>query len=62
MNPEAIPLFILKGDKDNDDDTPAKVTPFTLNMDKPPQEGERIVALHPPKMSLLKDPQPKDKE
>ena len=56
MNPEAIPLFILKGDKDNDDDTPVKLRPFTSNMEKPPQEGERIFALQPPKMSVLKDP------
>jgi hypothetical protein len=31
-------------------------------MEKPPQEGERIVALQPPKMSVLKDPQTKAKE
>jgi hypothetical protein len=62
MNPEAIPLFILKGDKDSDDDTPIKLRPFTISMEKPPQEGERIVALQPPKMSVLKDPQTKAKE
>lgn len=62
MNPEAIPLFILKGDKDSDEDTPVKLRPFTINMEKPPQEGERIVALQPPKMSVLKDPQNKAKE
>ena len=62
MNPEAIPLFILKGDKDSDDDTPIKLRPFTINMEKPPQEGERVVALQPPKMSVLKDPQTKAKE
>ena len=42
--------------KDNDDDTPVKLRPFTSNMEKPPQEGERIFALQPPKMSVLKDP------
>jgi hypothetical protein len=56
MNSEAIPLFILNGEKDTDDDTPIKIRPFTINMEKPPQEGERIVALQPPKMSVLKDP------
>jgi len=59
MNPEAIPLFILKGDKDSDSDAPIKLQPFTVNMEKLPQEGERIVALQPPKMSILKDPQVK---
>ena len=56
MNNEAIPLFILHGEKDADDDSPIKVRPFTINMEKLPQEGERIVALQPPKMSVLKDP------
>jgi hypothetical protein len=56
MNPEAIPLFILKGDKDSDEDAPVKMRPFTSDMEKPPQEGERVVALQPPKISLLKDP------
>jgi hypothetical protein len=56
MNSDAIPLFILNGDKDSDDDSPIKLRPFTINMEKPPQEGERVVAMLPPKMSVLKDP------
>ncbi|MFM9816026.1 hypothetical protein ACKI16_47065, partial [Streptomyces scabiei] len=56
MNNEAIPLFILQGEKDADDDSPIKVRPFTINMEKLPKEGERIFALQPPKMSVLKDP------
>jgi hypothetical protein len=31
-------------------------------MEKPPQEGERIVALQSPKIALLKDPQAKVKD
>ena len=56
VNSEAIPLFILNGEKSDDDDTPIKIRPFTTNMEKPPQVGERIVALQPPKLSVLKDP------
>ncbi|MGO2478651.1 MAG: hypothetical protein ACTH7Q_09880, partial [Pseudoalteromonas sp.] len=56
VNNEAIPLFILQGEKDNDEDSPVKLRPFTINMEKPPQEGERIIALQPPKISVLKDP------
>lgn len=56
VNSEAIPLFILNGEKSDDDDSPIKIRPFTTNMEKPPQVGERIVALQPPKLSVLKDP------
>lgn len=30
MNPEAIPLFILKGDKDSDEDAPVKMRPLLV--------------------------------
>lgn len=56
VNSEAIPLFILNGEKSDDDDSPIKIRPFTTNMEKTPQVGERIVALQPPKLSVLKDP------
>ena len=56
VNSEAIPLFILNGEKDDDDDSPVRIRPFTTNMEKTPQVGERIVALQPPKLSVLKDP------
>ena len=56
VNSEAIPLFILNGEKSDDDDSPIKIRPFTTNMEKPPQVGERIVALQTPKLSVLKDP------
>ncbi|MEG3347420.1 sodium:proton antiporter [Pseudoalteromonas sp. B5MOD-1] len=56
VNSEAIPLFILNGEKTDDDDSPIKIRPFTTNMEKTPQVGERIVALQPPKLSVLKDP------
>ena len=56
MNADAIPLFILNGDKDSDEDSPVKLRPFTINIEKPPQQGERVVAMLPPKMSVLKDP------
>ncbi len=50
VNPEAIPLFIL--DADN------KLRIVVTDMDKPPQQGERVISLQPPKMSILKDSQP----
>ncbi|RZD21584.1 sodium:proton antiporter [Pseudoalteromonas sp. MEBiC 03485] len=56
VNSEAIPLFILNGEKNDDDDSPIKIRPFTTSMEKTPQVGERIVALQPPKLSVLKDP------
>ena len=56
VNSEAIPLFILNGEKTDDDDSPIKIRPFTTDMEKTPQVGERIVALQPPKLSVLKDP------
>ncbi|MAD04894.1 sodium:proton antiporter [Pseudoalteromonas shioyasakiensis] len=56
INSEAIPLFILSGEKNDDDDSPIKIRPFTTSMEKTPQVGERIVALQPPKLSVLKDP------
>ncbi|CAH9049656.1 K(+)/H(+) antiporter NhaP2 [Pseudoalteromonas holothuriae] len=52
INKEAIPLFIIT---DDNDDAP-QIRPFVTNMKKPPEQGERIVALQPPKMSILKEP------
>lgn len=54
VNSEAIPLFILRGDKGSGNDTPIKIRPFTSDMLIPPQEGDRIIALQPPKISPLK--------
>ncbi len=47
MNNEAIPLFIIGAEK--------MVRIITIEMERPPEPGEKIVALQPPKMSLIKD-------
>lgn len=47
MNAEAIPLFIIDAEK--------SVRVITASMARPPEQGEKIVALQPPKMSVLKD-------
>ncbi|WP_105188448.1 cation:proton antiporter [Pseudoalteromonas sp. T1lg48] len=49
VNAEAIPLFIIDADK--------SVRIITEQMERPPEEGEKIVALQPPKMSMLKGSQ-----
>ncbi|CAM4038433.1 cation:proton antiporter [Pseudoalteromonas byunsanensis] len=53
INKEAIPLFIIS-DTNNSDES--QIRPFVIEMKKPPEQGERIVALQPPKMSVLKEP------
>ncbi|MBS3798460.1 MULTISPECIES: cation:proton antiporter [unclassified Pseudoalteromonas] len=47
FNAEAIPLFIIGAEK--------SVRIITEDMERPPEEGEKVVALQPPKMSLIKD-------
>ncbi|WP_105213394.1 MULTISPECIES: cation:proton antiporter [unclassified Pseudoalteromonas] len=49
FNAEAIPLFIIGAEK--------SVRIITEDMERPPEQGEKIVALQPPKMSLIKDAQ-----
>ncbi|MEM0514194.1 sodium:proton antiporter [Pseudoalteromonas sp. YIC-827] len=49
FNAEAIPLFIIGAEK--------SVRIITEDMERPPEQGEKIVALQPPKMSLIKDGQ-----
>ncbi|WP_440055090.1 cation:proton antiporter [Pseudoalteromonas sp. T1lg65] len=53
VNPEAIPLFVLT--EQNNDEEPVKLRPFTTNMEKLPDVGEKVFALQPPKLSVLKD-------
>ncbi len=48
MNKDALPLFIQPEN--------GHVRPFEADMAEPPQEGETIIALQPPKMSVLKEP------
>ncbi|NOU52040.1 sodium:proton antiporter [Pseudoalteromonas sp. JBTF-M23] len=52
VNKEAIPLFITT-DSNNGE---SQIRPFVIDMKKPPEQGERIIALQPPKMSVLKEP------
>ncbi|MEI5640552.1 MULTISPECIES: cation:proton antiporter [unclassified Pseudoalteromonas] len=54
VNNEAIPLFILT--EQSKDEEPLLVRPFTSNMKKPPADGDKVFALQPPKLSVLKDP------
>ncbi|KZN51893.1 MULTISPECIES: cation:proton antiporter [Pseudoalteromonas] len=53
VNKEAIPLFIISEQKKEDD--PLSIRPFTSEDKKQPEQGDRILALQPPKMSILKD-------
>ncbi|KAF7772249.1 hypothetical protein PCIT_a2284 [Pseudoalteromonas citrea] len=53
INKEAIPLFIIS--ERNKEDDPLLIRPFIIDMQKAPAEGEKIVALQPPKMTVLKD-------
>ncbi|BBN80626.1 sodium/hydrogen exchanger [Pseudoalteromonas sp. A25] len=52
VNKEAIPLFITTENNDGE----LQIRPFVIDMKKPPEQGERIIALQPPKMSVLKEP------
>ncbi|KZN41410.1 cation:proton antiporter [Pseudoalteromonas luteoviolacea] len=54
VNKEAIPLFIISEQKKEDE--PLSVRPFTSDDKKLPEQGDKILALQPPKMSILKDP------
>ncbi|RZM80226.1 sodium:proton exchanger [Pseudoalteromonas rubra] len=58
VNKEAIPLFIIGEAGKNDDGLP--VRPFTTQMKNAPDSGERVLALQPPKLSVLKDPAQKE--
>ncbi|TMP37487.1 cation:proton antiporter [Pseudoalteromonas rubra] len=58
VNKEAIPLFIIGEAGKNDDGLP--VRPFTTDMKNAPGSGERVLALQPPKLSVLKDPAQKE--
>ncbi|ALU43020.1 cation:proton antiporter [Pseudoalteromonas rubra] len=58
VNKEAIPLFIIGEAGKNDDGLP--VRPFTPDMKNAPGSGERVLALQPPKLSVLKDPAQKE--
>ncbi|TMP29365.1 sodium:proton exchanger [Pseudoalteromonas rubra] len=58
VNKEAIPLFIIGEAGKNDDGLP--VRPFTADMKNAPGSGERVLALQPPKLSVLKDPAQKE--
>ncbi|QTL35870.1 MULTISPECIES: cation:proton antiporter [Pseudoalteromonas] len=58
VNKEAIPLFIIGEAGKNDDGLP--VRPFTPQMKNAPGSGERVLALQPPKLSVLKDPAQKE--
>ena len=49
VNSEAIPLFIIGSEK--------VVRIITAQMENPPASGEKVVALQPPKMSMVKDAQ-----
>ncbi|MCF2862066.1 sodium:proton antiporter [Pseudoalteromonas sp. Cnat2-41] len=49
VNSEAIPLFIIGNEK--------VVRIITAQMENPPASGEKVVALQPPKMSMVKDAQ-----
>ncbi|USD28086.1 sodium:proton antiporter [Pseudoalteromonas sp. SCSIO 43201] len=54
VNCEAIPLFVLT--EQNKDEEPLLIRPFTSEMKKLPEEGDKIIALQPPKLTVLKDP------
>ncbi|MBQ4848590.1 sodium:proton antiporter [Pseudoalteromonas sp. MMG012] len=54
VNKEAIPLFIIS--ERNKEDDPLMIRPFIMGMKKAPEEGEKIVAMQPPKMTILKEP------
>ncbi len=58
VNKEAIPLFIIGEAGKNDDGLP--VRPFTPDMKNAPSSGERVLALQPPKLSVLRDPAQKE--
>ncbi|KAF7787805.1 hypothetical protein PRUB_a2301 [Pseudoalteromonas rubra] len=58
VNKEAIPLFIIGEAGKNDDGLP--VRPFTPDMKNAPGSGERVLALQPPKLSVLRDPAQKE--
>ncbi len=48
VNKEAVPLFII--------DEAGAVIPFTADMERLPELGEMVIAMQPPKMSVLKEP------
>ncbi len=50
-NKEAIPLFILSEQRKEDETV--RIRPFITDMNKPPEVGERIISLQPPKMTIL---------
>ncbi|MEC4090432.1 sodium:proton antiporter [Pseudoalteromonas rubra] len=58
VHKEAIPLFIIGEAGKNDDGLP--VRPFTPDMKNAPGSGERVLALQPPKLSVLRDPAQKE--
>jgi hypothetical protein len=53
VNKEAIPLFIIE-EKGKDEDK-IELRPFISEQKYQPKEGDKIIALQPPKMSVLKD-------
>ncbi|ATC95994.1 cation:proton antiporter [Pseudoalteromonas tunicata] len=52
VNKDAVPLFIFK----LTDEEFIHLTPFTVGLDRTPSSGDMIIAMQPPKMSVLKEP------
>ena len=53
VNKEALPLFIIEDNAK--DDEQIEIRPFVSEQKYVPKEGDKIVALQPPKMSVLKE-------
>ena len=53
VNKEALPLFNIT--ENTKDEEVAEIQPFLNEQDTPPKEGDKIIALQPPKMTVLKE-------
>ena len=53
VNKEAIPLFIICEQYKSEDEI--EIKPYINEQETPPKEGDKIIALQPPKMTVLKD-------
>ncbi len=49
VNKEAVPLFIISSEDG--------IRPFVQDSNEPPIDGDIVIAMQPPKMSILKEPQ-----
>ena len=54
VNKEALPLFIITEDTKGEEVN--GIQPFLNEQNTPPKEGDKIIALQPPKITVLKEP------